>query len=105
MIQALRREDVTEPHPTLVPVKDIKQAYKKWREQTNTSPENIHLGHYHALLVDDGERYDHNNPDQAELIWHVIYIIINTSIRNGRGPPRYETVHQLMMEKYQATIN
>ena len=30
----------------------------------------------------------------------MIHLIINTSIKNGRGPPRYETAHQITMEKF-----
>ena len=89
----------SDPIPSIIPLEEIKQAYRKWKESTNTSPSGIHLGHYHALLVNDGQPYTNNHPDPAEKIWYIIYLIINTSIKNGRGPPRYETVHQIMMEK------
>ena len=37
--------------------------------------------------------------DPSDFIWDVIAIIINASIQFGKGPPRYEVVHQLLMEK------
>ena len=83
----------------MISITDIIHAYKKWKETTNTSPSNLHLGHYHALLQDDGKTYDATNPDPAHYIWNIIYLIINNSIKNGRGPPRYEQVHQIMQEK------
>ena len=51
------------------------------------------------MLVEDGKVYNDTSPDPAHAIWNIIYLIINTSIKNGRGTPRYETVHQIMMEK------
>ena len=36
---------------------------------------------------------------KIQQIWETITTIINASIQIGRGPTRYETVHQLMAEK------
>lgn len=33
-----------------IPVEDMMNHYKKWRETTTTSPSGRHLGHFHALF-------------------------------------------------------
>ena len=43
---------------TIIPLKEIKEVYKKWKESTTHSPSGRHLGHHHALLVPDGKQYD-----------------------------------------------
>ena len=66
-IATMKREH---PEPTItptIPVQSIKNGFKKWKENTATS-QNIHLGHYKALLAADGKNYN-NQTNPSEYIW------------------------------------
>lgn len=81
----------------MISVNNIKNGFKKWREKTTTSEE-IHLGHYRALLSGDGIAHKQGE-DPAEYIWEIIFTILNASIAYGKGPVRWDKVRQLIMEK------
>ena len=94
------KQDIPTPNEiTIIAVTEVKQAFKKWREKTNTSPSGLHLGHYKSLLSHDGKYYNNTNPDPAEKIWQLITLIINTTIHIGKAPPRWQIVHQLLLQK------
>ena len=108
MKRYLEEMERTNKHPTnkaLIPPLHIIDGFKKWREQTSTSPSGIHLGHYKALLAPDGTVYTKQNPDPAIHIWSIITLIINASISIERGPDSWEHVHQLVMKKKAVTID
>lgn len=67
-IRNLKQEIPTPIESTIIAVTEVKQAFKKWREKTNTSPSGLHLSHYKALLSHDGKHYNNTNPDPAEKI-------------------------------------
>ena len=89
---------VPESPSSIIPKRSIIQGFKVWNEHTTTSPLGLNLSHYKALIANDGHEYSQEkNP--SEFIWDVIATIINASIQLGKGPPRYEVVHQLLLEK------
>ena len=98
-IRNLKQEIPIPIESTIIAVAEVKQAFKKWREKTTTSPSGLHLGHYKALLSNDGKHYDTINPDPADKIWQIITLIINTTIHIGQAPPRWHIVHQLLLQK------
>jgi hypothetical protein len=75
-------------------------GFKKWRENTLTSPSGCHLGlrrisSYHCEEI-DLEEIRHN-------ILQVQTDIINIPIQNGFSPKRWQTVVNAMLEKFQAS--
>ena len=80
----------------------MQKWFKVWKEKTFTS-DDIHLGHYKALLASDGMQYN-DGDDPAQRLWQIIYAIINASIQCGKGPDRQNKVLQLTMEKNRGTI-
>ena len=90
--------------PSVFPLDQIIQAFKKWNESTTTSPSGLHLGHYKALIAPDGMNTAETKI-QSDYIWLIIYIIINASIQVGQGPDRWNRVNQLMLEKQKGNHN
>jgi hypothetical protein len=92
--------------PAIIPeltLPNMKQAYKRWNENTSTSPSGRHLGHYHALLKPDGL-----NPDSDEFvalatsreeIWKLHHILFDYGIRNAHCFSRWKDVVNAMIEK------
>ena len=79
-LEEMERQNKHSTTKALIPPTQIIDGFKKWQEQTSTSPSGIHLGHYKALLSPDGILYTQQNPDPATYIWIIITLIINASI-------------------------
>ena len=51
-------------------------------EGKTATSQKIHLGHYKALLVVDGNTSE-NEDNPAECVWHIVYFALNASIQCG----------------------
>ena len=58
-------------------------CYRKWKEQTSTSPSLCHLGHYECLITSDGTEL---NPTMNDLTFSLLQVhttILNASVTSG----------------------
>ena len=87
----------------LISDEDILQGYKKWNENTSTSPSGCHLGHEKAIL----KRIEQQENDSKELgidpLYRRIFKItsqkLNWSIAHGHVYERWKKVVNAMIEK------
>ena len=100
-IQNMKKKKNSKSINHIVPINAIKSAFKKWKEDTNTSPSGLHLSHYKSLLSNDGQTYDQNNPNPSDKIWSIILTIINASIVTSTPISRWTRVNQLLLQKVQ----
>ena len=63
-----------------ITIDKMKQGYKKWKEETSTSPSGWHLGHVKVLLIPDSNSYDDEHIDYADDIWDIYTTIMNFDI-------------------------
>ena len=73
----LKRNPTTITYTPYIPIDQVRNGFKKWREVTLTSPSGIHLGHYKALLANDGTK---NPVESSGMIWYIITLLINSCI-------------------------
>jgi hypothetical protein len=91
---------------------DMCQGFRKWREQTTTSPSNKHLGIYKSLLnAMKYQLYTQNetinqlqygsliNPPIAELALQIQHSLMTMAIQQCHTYQRWTIVHNFMLEK------
>ena len=89
--------------------KEFTIGFRKWRENTSTSPSGRHLGHYKALLraeiIDDKDTGDNNNqlitiknPIGDEIL-KAIYFVAMSTLKAGETLERWKNVQSSMLEK------
>jgi hypothetical protein len=85
---------------TEVTTQEVTDLFKKWKEQTSTSPSGCHLGHWHALHAPDGD-----NPraeeyqDLGEQIMSIHANIMNAATLSGTPLDRWTDVDSTMLAK------
>lgn len=57
----LKRNPTNLTYTPYILIDQVRHGFKKWREETLTSPSGIHLGHYKALLANDGSNNSHES--------------------------------------------
>ena len=82
----LTRKQAT-PIPKDVTMHDMKQGFKKWKEETSTSPSGRHLGIYKAITAYEKEIKEISNPEtedmtDAETVLYAITHIINLTVQH-----------------------
>jgi hypothetical protein len=76
------------------------KGFKKWSEETSTSPSGRHLGHYKCLLIPDGRpKPDDNSPTIGELIMTVHFHLAMAAVRAGVSLNRWQNSTTAMIEK------
>ena len=87
-LQNLKRKEVkgTINNNGIMLLMEFKQWYKQWKERTTISPSGRHLGHYHALLVPDGEEKERTF---TEEMWIIHYDITNIALLNETSLTRW----------------
>jgi hypothetical protein len=78
---------------------DISQGFRAWKEITSTSPSNLHLGHYKALLSPDGRDTEETTKYLAEDIMDVHYQMTALCAKLGISLTRWQDVVTAMLEK------
>ena len=58
-------------------------CYRKWKEQTSTSPSLCHLGHYECLITSDGTELNPTMNDLTLSLLQVHNTILNASVTSG----------------------
>ena len=58
----------------------MKQGYKKWKEETSTSPSRRYLYHVKTLLVPNGNSYDDEDTYYVDDLWKIHTTITNCAI-------------------------
>jgi hypothetical protein len=76
-------------------------AFKKWNENTSTSPSGRHLGHYKCLLRPDycDQLYNEQFCDPREKIFKVYYKMVKIASEHGISFKRWQYSTTAMIEK------
>ena len=82
-------------------------GFRKWREETATSPSGRHLGHYKALLRAENEKEnEEDKKPQSKIknkignqIFTTIFYIAMVTLRSGETLNRWSKVNSSMLEK------
>ena len=75
------------------------QCYRKWKEQTSSSPSLRHLGHYKCLITSDGNE---QNPTMKALTLSILQVhntILNSSVTSDIPPNRWIIAEMMMIQK------
>jgi hypothetical protein len=88
------------------------QGFRKWREQTTTSPSNKHLGIYKSLLnamkyniytkhetIHQLQYGSHINTPTAETALQIQHSLMTLAIQHCHTYHRWKIVHNFMLEK------
>ena len=78
----------------------MSNGFKKWRENSTTSPSGRHLGHYKAFLVYDDEKDKEPEGFNTEMLT-IHNTIINASIFLGTPLTKWKKSIAVMIEKIQ----
>ena len=80
---------------------DLWSSFAKWKESTTTSPSGRHLGHMKSLLhrVDNQTENWPPNTTLPQDIFRLLYNITSICINKCHVLPRWETVHNLLIQK------
>jgi hypothetical protein len=80
-------------------------SFRKWREQTTTSPSTKHLGIYKSLINATRYRLDHDilpdnmNSHIAMTALHIQHLLLSQAIDRCHTFNRWRTVHNFFLEK------
>jgi hypothetical protein len=67
-----------------ISLQELSKGFKRWSEDTSTSPSGRHLRHYKCLLVPDGvPKPDDSSPTSGEIILTVHFHIAMAAVRAG----------------------
>ena len=77
----------------------MSEGFRKWKEQTSTSPSNRHLSHYKCLLIPEEKDSKINKFNKTMLMIHIT--IINASIYNSIPLTRWTKSDVIMIPKLQ----
>jgi hypothetical protein len=81
-------------------INDFTDGFKKWSEDTTTSPSGRHLGHYKCLLVPDGTpKPADGSPTVGESIMQVHFHLAMAAVRAGVSLTRWQHSTTAMIEK------
>jgi hypothetical protein len=81
---------------TYITPEQMSKGFKKWRENTSTSPSGFHLGLRRISSYTAG---DNEKEEIRQLILQAQSNIINIPIQKGFSPKRWQTVVNAMLEK------
>jgi hypothetical protein len=81
---------------TYITTEQVATGFKKWRENTSTSPSGCHLG---IRCITSYNCTDTDTEDIRHSILQVQTDIINLLFQNGFSPTRWQTVVNVMLEK------
>jgi hypothetical protein len=101
IIQKLQRVACPNSIDATITASELKAAYKNWRESTSTSPSGLHLGHEKAILakVKKLKTTKTSASSLDDRIFGLKAAFINLSVQNRIVYPRWQVVHNTMIEK------
>ena len=90
--------ETANPHISLT---GFRLSFSKWKESTTTSPSGRHLGHMKSLLhtIDNQSESWPSSCVCPKDIFEAIYRLTNLCITHCHVLPRWETVHNLLIQK------
>ena len=80
----------------------MSEGFRKWKEQTSTSPSNRHLSHYKSLLIP--EEKDSKTDKFNKMILKIHNTILNASIYTSISLKRWTTLDVIMLTKLQNNL-
>jgi hypothetical protein len=107
---------VRTPIPLEMSLEDMCQGFKKWREQTTTSPSNKHLGIYKALV--NAKVYNirttleqstqslqpkETRPSVADKCLQIQHLLLELAVSKCHTFTRWKVVHNFLLEKLPGT--
>jgi len=98
--QSLLEPDETTEIP--LTFNELMEGFKKWPEQTATSPSGRHLGTYKSMLKDLPEKEDHKqNPPKYRGIhvMHSIFALLQLAVKHTHTFHRWKTIWNMYLEK------
>lgn len=75
---------------------DLIEAFKKWREETSTSPSQRHMGIYKIVTQED---HDTEDEPHQEYFASIFIDILNVEIEANVSLPRWCNVHSMLIPK------
>ena len=88
----------TDQIPTDISSTELSNAYRRWKEQTATSPSGLHLGHYKAVTRRNGMA-NKDTTAPAHRITDIHTRMLNLCVANQHVLDRWRTVSSVMIEK------
>jgi Reverse transcriptase (RNA-dependent DNA polymerase) len=79
----------------VISLEDFKDAMRRWKETTSTSPSGRHLGHYISLLTKIGDDTD----ELGEKILSLHHKMLNIAQYRGQPYERWKSEVEIMLEK------
>ena len=87
------------PLNNIISIVNMTSGFKKWREDTSTSPSMRHLGHYKCLLKPDGQKLKEKLKDFNTTMLAIHNIIINSATSTGIPLKRWTLSEVIMIQK------
>ena len=85
--------------PDFMSISQMSEGFRKWKEQTSTSPSNRHLSHYKCLLIP--EEKDSKTDKFNKMMLKIHNAILNASIYTSISLKRWTTLDVIMLTKLQ----
>ena len=100
LLNSIQRRCPELPTPNITE-QDFHSSFATWRETTTTSPSGRHLGHLKSLLhtIPDDDLEWPPSSMKPQQIFHIIYQIAKLCLQHGHVLARWETVHNLLIQK------
>ena len=100
LLNSMKRRCPELPTPNITE-QDFRSSFATWRETTTTSPSGRHLGHLKSLLhtIPDDDLEWPPSSMKPQQIFHIIYQIAKLCLQHGHVLARWETVHNLLIQK------
>jgi hypothetical protein len=100
LIQIIAKEPALQEINTYMLPEDVARGFRKWREQTSTSPSGCHLGLRRIPCIPTNNK---EIEQQRTNILGVQTAVINIPLAHGFAPKQWKTVVTAMLEKVPGT--
>jgi hypothetical protein len=100
LLTALAQMDKLPEIDTYISSEDVAKGFKRWRESTSTSPSKCHLS---LRKIPASPCGDKEMDKQRQNILELQTLIINTPLKIGFSPTRWQTIINAMLEKIPGT--
>ena len=88
------------PLNNIISIQDMSSGFKKWREDTSTSPSQRHLGHYQCLLKPDEQKSKYRLKYFNSTMLAIHNTIINLATSTGIPLNRWTLSEVIMIQKW-----
>jgi hypothetical protein len=96
ILQYIAKRDTLPTIDTMISAEQVSRGFRKWRENTSTSPSGCHLG---LRRITTYPAADEETEEVRKQILQAQTDIINIPIQKGFSPHRWQTVVNAMLEK------